>query len=549
MRHLLLSRSRAIAIALPGLIVAAGLAAVAGCADPAAIAEGEDQELIAGTCKVTIQKTGKAMTATQMKALKDPVAELVLLAAGGCPTSFDEIQAKLRKTDTVNCKNDPAAPPAGTATRFVTERGQVLKRADSFRAVVSRSCNGRSNHELLMSLFGIGADPAKLPQDVELIGFDKTAGVFNYYAREENKWTFFGSSKDLIGDGYNCDSVGACVPKAASKTRCASCHLGGGLIIKEFDSPWVHWEHNTTTVGAQELLTKHKMTLGSQKDDGAGLESTVRNGNRIWNRTRVDFLKTKGVAELLRPLFCTVDLNLQSGSTSTDTVPSSVRGDFLLEPRLSSFDSVPIDSADYTALAAANGQAVKDSSKTPLKDKDGKAVTDTIFAWTYPERGQADMDYVNALVEKNVIDDDFANDILSIDFTRPIFSGKRCALLAHAPTLAAAAMTPQGIRDGFKAKLTAAATKTPELTALLAKLGDVADTAKHKDAATKYLTACKARPKKEFLADALAWSGQLRRQTHKSVGLVEFAEAMVSDKFDAATTDFRTFDPVTCTLK
>ena len=518
-------------------------ALLTACAEPAALT-GDDQELIAGTCKVTNELTKKAMTATQIKALKDPVGQLVIQGTGGCPTTLDEITAKLRKTDAVNCKDDPKLPPAGTATRFVSETSQVLKKADSYRTVISRTCNNRSNHELMMSVFGLSATATKVPQDLEMIGFDKTAGVFNYYAREEGAWRFFGSSKDLIAEGYNCNNVGSCVPKAASKTRCAGCHLGGGLIIKEFDSPWVHWEHFTDTPGVTELMDRFKMTFGTQKDDGAGLESTVRNGNRLWNEKRIDFLKTKGTAELLRPLFCTIDLNLQSMSGSVGSVPSSVRGDFLLEPRLSSFDSVPIDSAEYTAQIAANGQKIKGSGGQ-LKDKDGKLVTDTIFAWTYPERGQADRDYVDQLVQKKIIDDDFAADVLRIDFTRPIFSGKRCALLSNAPVLTAAQMTPQGIRDGFKKTL---AGKTGDAAELLASINDVADLQKHKDAVSKFMTACKARPKKDFLADALAWSGQLRNTIRKSVKLIEFEEAMQNDKFDGGS-DARSWDPATCTLK
>ena len=528
------------------LLIVGCASVFAGCAQSPAAETGDDQNLIAGACKVSGEKLKRDLTAKEILALKDPVGALVIQSAGGCPTTLDEITTKLRSTDTVNCKDDPKAPPAGGAVRFVSERSQALKKPDSYRAVASRSCNSRGNHELLISIFGVSATATKLPQDgIEMIGFDKTAGVFNFYAREDNKWKFFGSSKDLIGDGYNCDSAGACVPKAASKVRCAGCHLGGGLIMKEFDSPWVHWEHLIDTPGAADLATRFKMTVGGSKEDGAAMESTVRNGNSAWNDQRVAFLKTKTTADLLRPLFCTVDVNLQSMTSSSFSIPSSVRNDFLLEPRIGGFDSVPIDAADYTAVTTANGQAVKDQSGATLKDKDGKPVLDTVFAWTYPERGQNDKDYVDKLVSKGVLDDDFVADVLSIDMTRPVFSAKRCELLNSAPTLAAKDMTPAGIREGFKKAL---AGKTGAAAELLGFLNDTADRQKHKDAATKYLTACKARPKKDFLADALAYSGQLRTIAKSSLGLIEFSEAWAKDKFDG-TADRRSFDLATCTLK
>ncbi len=99
-----------------------------------------------------------------------------------------------------------------------------------------------------MSIFGIQFDgtspPAALPEDVELIGFDRKKNAFNYYTIENGEWSFFGDSVDMIQPG------------AAEKLRCAQCHTGGGLIMKELNLPWVHWEGETSTPGATELVDK-----------------------------------------------------------------------------------------------------------------------------------------------------------------------------------------------------------------------------------------------------------------------------------------------------
>lgn len=524
------------------IVAAAATFGLLACATEPPAETGDDAELKAGTCKVTEERTKKAMTAAQLKALKDPVGVRILTAAGGCPEGFDEIQNKLRKTDadTSSCKDDATKPPAGVDTRFVSEDSQVSKKASGYRAVVSRTCNGRSNHELLVSMFGVTAAATKLPQDVELIGFDKTAGVFNYYAREGGAWKFFGNSKDLIGDGYDCNADGACAPKARTKTRCAGCHVGGGLIMKEFDSPWVHWEHFTDTPGVTELMERFKMTLGASKTDGLTMEGATRNGNSAWQKSRIAFLKTKSVTELLRPLFCTVDFNLQSGNSSTFSTPSSIRGDFFLDPRMSGFDSVPIETKDYEALVVQFNQRVG-----ALKGADGKPIRDTIFAFTYPERGTSDIQYVDALIEAKVIDEDFASDVVSMDFTRPIFSPVRCGLLAAAPTLAGAAITPEGIRKGFADKLkTSTAAGAAELAA---KLADLADTQKHKDRATAFMDACKKRAKKDVLTDVFTYANQLRRKARAApIQVIEFAESMTTDDI-AASAKF--FDGATCLLK
>ncbi|MEN8197013.1 MAG: hypothetical protein ABFS30_10945, partial [Pseudomonadota bacterium] len=49
---------------------------------------------------------------------------------------------------------------------------------------------------------------------------------------------FFGTSADMLEGKGTGDT-----------RRCAACHVGGGLIMKELDAPWLHWEGDTTTPG------------------------------------------------------------------------------------------------------------------------------------------------------------------------------------------------------------------------------------------------------------------------------------------------------------
>ncbi len=524
------------------------------------------------SCQIMNVKAGRPMTTDELAKLNDPIAAFAL-AGAECPTNFKEITAKLKKTDTAGCPGGagsaaPApsgsggssggsdggpgsAPPvkgndtAGISTRFVSETSQVEGKGDSYRAVVARQCGGRQDHELLISLFGIGADGA-LPDDFETIGKDKVTGVFNFYARENNTWKFFGNSLDLIGDGYDCNANGACTPKAAAKARCAGCHVGGGLVMKELNSPWVHWEGDTQTPGLGTLFAANPSLLGS-RGSGVDMESKVSGGNTGYVAKRIEFLKTKGVAEVLRPLFCTLDINLQSaGGTG---VPSSIRNDALLDPAWQSFDSPPINAADYTALVAQFRQRIASNGGAPLKDATGKPVDDTFFKFTFPKRSELDGLYVQQLVAQKIIDDDFAKDVLSVDFTRPIFSASRCGLLKFAPTLAAEKMTPDAIRDGFKAAL--AADSSAPGKQLAANLAAVGDAAAHTADVAKFMTACKARDKKAFLTDVFAFTAHQRRAARANVansrqGIIEFSETMVLD--DIADTN-KALDSVDCTLK
>jgi hypothetical protein len=316
--------------------------------------------------------------------------------------------------------------------------------------------------------------------------------------------------------------------------------------MKELESPWVHWEGNTQTPGVQELMARFP-ELG-RHGDGVDLESSVTQGNEEFTEKRIELLKGKGVAELLRPLFCTLDLNLQSIGSPNPGDPSDsgvnfLRTDLFVDPTWSVFSGLEVKPEDYAALVAANGQRIVDAQRKQLSGKSG-AVTDTFFAFTYPSRVFSNLDaiYNRKIVEKGVVDDDFVHDVVHIDFTRPIFSETRCALLDAAPKLEAAKMTPAAIRDGFKKGL---AGKSGAAAQLLANLEATNDKDAHQADVEKFFAACKARPQKEMLADAMTYASQLRNR-FRELGISEFSEALT---FDDVPDGKKSFDPKTCTLK
>jgi hypothetical protein len=509
----------------------------AGAADPVT---GDDQEIKSTDCAIKNAATGAPLTTEELKGLNDPVARLVL---GGsvCPKTFKEITKKLADND-APCNVAPSAESfglVGPSTRFVSETSQVLGKPDTFRAVFQRQCGKREAHDLFASTFGMSLE-AGLPDSAEMIGRDARSGVFNYYAREDNEWRFFGSSKDYVTSGYDCDANGACVPKAAKAQRCAGCHTGGGLVMKELQSPWVHWEGDTRTPGVGKMFKQHP-ELG-QRGDGIDLEFSVESGNDAWTKKRIEILKTQGTAELLRPLFCTVDVNLDSaGLDSVGSLPPSL----FVDPAWDVFEFPTVSAKHYTALVAAAEQKVVDGSGTQLVGKKGP-VTDTFFKLTFPSRPFKNLDAMHnrALLEQKIVDNDFVRDVLHVDFTRPIFSRARCDLLQFAPKLDAASMNPQAIKDGFKKNL--AGQTSPAAKQLLANLETAGDAKAHTADVKRFFAACQARPKKALLREALAYASQLRSD-FRALPIAEFAETLPVDKRTKPTD--RAFDPNTCILK
>jgi hypothetical protein len=148
-------------------------------------------------------------------------------------------------------------------------------------------------------------------------------------------------------------------------------------------------------------------------------------------------------------MFCTVEVNVDSDFG--EEVSSGPLGEMVTDSTISSFSSVTISNDDYQTIIKSFG------SRMGVSDK-----IDTIGAFTRIQRGEADSNYQQKLVDEKIIDQEFVEDVLLVDFTRAVFSTDRCGLLQFAPKLAAKDATAAKIRDGFIKNLKAASSlKTP----------------------------------------------------------------------------------------
>lgn len=457
--------------------------------------------------------------------LSDPIAMLAFRSGDSCPTTFADIMDKLRAADTNGCSVDD--PRAGINTRLVSETAQATGSATDYRAVVTRTCDSRPKHGMTFSLFGLQAGDTELPPNVEMIAFDATAGVFNYYEAEPSgDIKFFGNSTDMLkgADGET--------------RRCAGCHTGGGLVMKELHTPWLHWEGHMDTPGAADMVTKHE-DLGT-KQSGAEFEGVVKTANRAWNTKRLEFFRASGTpADVLRPLFCSVEVNLDNGADFASPVAGGTGGDqlsripfdSLLDPRLKISGSISVTFDDYDALIKANGQTVEGVP----------GAIDTVFDYAYVERSESDNDYVDKLKAAGIIDDELMKDILLVDFTRPVFSEDRCALLESLPQIANSDLNPASIREGLIANLgtPAAGSAAAELLANLDATGG------HDEKITSFTAACTALGSAQVLENAMAITS-LNRDIARTMQVFEFAPTMPDDTLDVAPGT--RLHPTTCEL-
>ena len=516
------------------LFLLVGLSSVFGLIGCAMPEDGLEDECADGKCDVAktpcdgimVDKSGNKMK-NPARSVGDPLAKAVFHAGESCPTSFSEIMDKLRQNDKEGCPGEQD----GLETRLISETAQAMGKASSYRAVTTRTCNNRSTDGIIFSLFGLSAGQAKLPEGVEMIAFNESAGVFNYYETDGTTLNFFGSSKDMLKGTGN-----------AGDRRCAGCHVDGGLVMKELDTPWMHWEGHENTPGAEDFVKKHAKNLGS-KTSGAELEGVVKSGNEKWNKTRIATLKAAGkVDALLKPLFCTNEFNLDNGADFGSPVTGGPGGseisripfDSLLDPQLKSFGSISIEFADYDAQIKSNGQRVEGVPNA----------IDTFFDYTFVERAAIDNDYVEQLVAAGIIDADFVKDVLMVDFTRPVFSSDRCALADFAPTLSGEDLKADKVRAGFIASLEAETpTATSPAGALLNNLKTTGDAAAHDAKVDAFIAACTALGSKPFVQNALQITS-LNRSQARQLPIVEFDATMPTDSLnvDAAAR----LSPTTC---
>lgn len=457
--------------------------------------------------------------------LNDPFANFVLKAGDDCPVSLQDIMAKLRANDTEGC--DPATDGAGLMTRFISETAQAMGMPTNYRLITTRRCDGRPAHGLVFSIFGVQAGTPELPPNVEVMAFDETTGVFNYYEADGNEIAFFGNSKDMLRGPQG------------NVRRCAGCHTGGGLVMKELNAPWVHWEGHMDHPGAAELASAHAALLG-RKSNAIEFEGVVSGGNRAWNQTRLDFMKESGsVKDILRPLFCTVEVNLDNGADFESPVRggpggdemSSIPFDSLLDPQLKGFGSISVEFSDYDAQIKANGQNV------PGVD----GAIDTVFDYVFIERASADNDYVEKLIAAGIVDDEFVKDVLMVDFTRPVFSDDRCGLLDFAPVLAADQLSAAALKDGFLANIGSATAGTP--AAELAN--NLASTGGHDEKVNAFTAACEALGSAKVVENALTVTS-LNRKTARSMQVFEFPATFPDDNLSPAAGT--RLHPTTCEL-
>jgi hypothetical protein len=385
-----------------------------------------------GPCGSLIEDlSGEGRTPASIAAHNDVVAKKLLHPQGACATTFKAVVTELRAG---GCGKD------GMMADVVSERSALLREPEGGRVVLFPRCHpeaagfvtgSKADFDLLLAPLKPVSPTSTIGEKVELIARDETSGVFNFYAVEDGKWRFFGDSRTMLKG-----------PGNGEERRCANCHASGGLVMKELETPWQNWDHSNTDnqPGIDDVRANLAKQLGVDEIGFAsnpgsrffGMELTVKKGNAAWNEARIaHVVKTGTLAQLVEPLLCTKELNLENGF-SNDL--------FVHEAGPRQFADGIVEKAQ-----ASLQQVMMDREKRPLTrfkrndrgdvTSEREPATDTVSGFFRAVPGQIDTTYAELLVEKKIISQKLVDAIRRVDVTRPIFSDDRCSLVRSLPSV------------------------------------------------------------------------------------------------------------------
>lgn len=339
---------------------------------------------------------------------------------------------------------------------------------------------------------------------VEAIAWDATKGMFNFYELTQGSggevWHYKGDSAAILADTellHRRRALGQ--SPFGPRLRCSGCHVNGGPIMKELAGPHNDWWQPERHLplggrGPDATLAPLLDALVSADVLAAGVKAGVArlNASPQFRAARAG----RTLQERLRPLFCPVELNLESDGVPLDGGPPAmgVPAALFVDPRLAQ-GALSVSRDHYLAALQQTGSRFPEI--TGRRDAD--------HAWLGPVKAASDQAAVQTLVDEGVIDDEFVSDVLAVDFTNPALSDSRCRLLKLLP----AAASPDFQTAFVSALRTSTDAAAKELHRNRTEAGRNA--AFHRQRAESFLTACGEKLKQQaFVTSALRLLAQRR---------------------------------------
>jgi len=402
---------------------------------------------------------------------QDPVAR-VLAAQSRCPKNAIEFVAALEQ---LGARMEP------TVVNFVGFHNPDPGAFFIFEIVSSKEIE---RGDLLFGHFTTATSSGELVSNqedltIELIAWDGDKQFYNFYELVGGSWFYRGDSRNILDDVQllHRQRSGSERP-FGSELRCSGCHINGGLLQKELAPPHNDWflQNRPLPLGALRPDAFVAGRLVKAVDAGELSKLVTAGAQRLAASPGYrKVLAERNMQVVLRPLFCPMEVNIESDSEIFDDRKPTLQipSGFFVDPRLAAA-TISIKREHYDAAL----QRVR--SRLP---ENGRR-TDADHAWLTPVKAQSDMVAVDALVEQGVVDSKFVAAVLAVDFTNPVFSKRRCDLLKLVPE-----QRGPDFVGRFQSALRGAS--VPGAVELLDNLSDPArDVDFHKKQALAFLASC-----------------------------------------------------------
>ena len=413
---------------------------------------------------------------------KDPVFRL-LAAQDSCPRNATELIDALKRS---GARSEPTMvnfagfhnPGAFFIFEIVTNEGAppsglTIARGDFLFGHFTTTRNG--------SLV-----PVQRGLMIELIAWDPDKQFYNFYDVVSSKWIYRGDSAKILDnvtllhrrrDGGQAGFSG--------ELRCSRCHVNGGLIQKELAPPHNDWFVQNRHLPLDKLKPDPFVQgrLNAMLDADELSKLVKASAQRLADSPKYQKpLAARTMQERLRPLFCPMELNIESDSEPVDDEKPALRvpSAFFADTRLATAD-ISIDRKHYDAAVG------KLKSQLPLPERPKRPDAD--HGWLTPVKANSDVVAVENLIRQGTVTREFAVAVLAVDFTNPVFSKARCDLLKLVPDQPGPDFVTR-----FEGALRGAS--GPAAAELLKNLTDPArNTALHQKQAAEFLQACQKRAK------------------------------------------------------
>lgn len=268
---------------------------------------------------------------------------------------------------------------------------------------------------------------------IETFAWDPVKGFYNFYELRGDgrggQWFYRGDSADIFADNrFLHRQPDASKPQFGDRLRCSGCHMSGGPIMKELTMPHNDWwePKRKLDFGAHPPSEALKDIMQTLVVPEVLATATKRGLQKLQNSAEFqDVMATLSLQEQLRPLFCPMELNLQSDLNANELqrdikIPMQLYVDAHLLP---DYDiPIYVSRANYQQMLAASRSHFPETNDA-----------DSDHPWLAPVKADSDNLAVDQLLKNQIINAQFLYAVVAIDMVNPQFSTTRCDLLKYVP--------------------------------------------------------------------------------------------------------------------